>query len=499
MPYKLKNISEHKKEFQTEKMKVPAVLHTSDDLLPNDDTLGEIEAVASSPYAFHHVAAMSDVHSKKGRKNPTGTVIATEKHLLPQINDTAPNCGMRFLKTNLTDEDFSNGNLDKLFAELVNVIPTKKYIGTKIPLQLVFDICRHGSAAAKDYFNIRTKNEIENTYKNGNFFGDFFPEVSERDILNAIPKLFLQIGRFRLGILGAAGNHFLDLMKISEIKNPEIADKLGLKEGQYIFLMHTGSGLLGQYASYFYTPKKKEHFSQRIVLELGKFTFDSQMKKVYEKISKKIEEFKNSDEFFAYAESDLAGEMFLRSHWAAGNHGFANRLILTHHLDQAIEKVLGKNPELDLLYDMPHVFIDRENHFGQDVWVHRNGAVRANGPSRMPHPIFSETGEPVFIPSSMSTPSYIAVGTDKNESSFFSASHGTGRRKNPEQNIPTDKKDLFKKMENKKVKLFNAKSKGVVLQDSAYYKDVDEVVAGMIDNKIINLVAKMEPVAVLMY
>ncbi len=495
--YDLKNLSEHKKEMRTPEMKVPAIFHLSDDLMPNDSTLDEIINVASSPHVFHHVAAMSDVHSKKGRKNPTGTVISSENYLLPQINDTAPNCGMRLLKTSLTDEDFGETELEKLFKELVKVIPTKAYVGTRIPYRLVVDICRQGLPAVTEYFNTRTKNEIENTFKNGNFFDE---EISERDITDVIPKLFLNIGKYRLGILGAAGNHFLDLMKITEIKDSEIAKKFGIEEDQYVFLMHTGSGLLGQYASYFYTPKRKEHLSQKIILELGKLGFKSQMEHVYERLSKRISEARNKSEFFAYESDSMEGRMFLRSHNAAANHGFANRAILTHHLDQAIERVLGKDPELELLYDMPHVFIDRENHFGKDLWVHRNGTVRANGPKRMArHPIFSTTGEPVFIPSSMSTPAYLGVGTDENESSFFSASHGTGRRKNPGKDTPVNKADLFDKMQEKQVRLFNARSKGVVKQDSAYYKDVEEVIRGMEDNKIVKIVAKMEPVAVLMY
>lgn len=502
-------------------MKVPAVLHVSDDLLPNDATIEEIENVAAEPSVFHHVAAMSDVHSKKGRKNPTGTVVATKNILLPQINDTAPNCGMRFLKTNLTDQDLTPENINKLFDALVRPIPTKTYIGTKIPYSLVMDICRSGIEPVTKYFKTRTKNEIENTYKNGNFFNnavvpaqagiqsdllDSGPKAGMTnniplsfDILNAIPKLFLHIGRYRLGILGAAGNHFLDLMKITDIQNPEVAEKFGIRHGQYIFLLHTGSGLFGQYASYFYTPKIKEHLSQRIILELGKMSFSSQMKMVYKNLAKKIEIYKNKPEFFGYDDESVEGKMFITAHFAAANHGFANRSILTHNLDKTLENVLGKNPELDLLYDMPHVYIDRENHFGENVWVHRNGAVRANGPSRMNHPIFSQTGEPVFIPSSMSTPSYIGVGTDENESTFFSASHGTGRRKNPENDKATSKKELFKKMKSHQVKLFNAKSKGVVYQDSGYYKDVEEVVDGMMENKIVNVVAKMEPIAVLMY
>jgi len=147
----------------------------------------------------------------------------------------------------------------------------------------------------------------------------------------------------------------------------------------------------------------------------------------------------------------------------------------------------------------PDENIHQENHFGKDVWMHRNGTVRANGPAKMNHPIFSQTGEPVFIPSSMSTPAYLGVGTDENESAFFSASHGTGRRKNPEDNKATSKEELFQKMEQKQVKLYNAASSGVVMQDSAYYKDVEEVISGMEENKIVKAVAKMEPIAVLMY
>lgn len=505
--FEIKNLSRHKKELHSQQMKVPAILHVSDNLMPNEDTLAEIEAVAADARVFHHVAAMSDVHSKKGRKNPTGTVVASEHYLLPQINDTAPNCGMRFLKTNLTDEDLTPEKIDRLFQALIEVVPTKKYIGTVIPYQLVMDICRFGVAPVKKFFKTRVKNEIENTFKSGNFFNIRTSDVqkdmrcpSEQDILNAIPKLFLRIGRFRLGILGAAGNHFLDLMKITEIKNAALAEKLGVRAGQYIFLLHTGSGLLGQYASYLYTPKRKEHQSQKVVLELGKRTFSSEHIDIHKALWKFIEKNKDAKEYFAYDDRSPEGQMFIHSHNAAANQGFANRAILTHQLDQAIEKVLGKNSELDLLYDMPHVFINRENHFGKDVWVHRNGTSRANGPSRMQdHPIFSQTGEPAFIPSSMSTPAYLAVGTDENSSSFFSSSHGTGRRKDPLADATQDKEALFEKLKNSNVKLFNAKSRGVVLQDRGYYKDVEEVIRGMEENKIVNIVAKMEPVAVLMY
>ncbi len=498
MSKNLSSINQHLKQFKTEAMQVPVIFHTSDDLLPNEATFSQLENLAKDKRLFSHIAAMSDVHPKPGRKNPTGTVVASQNFLLPQINDTAPNCGMRFIKTSLDEKTLDAKKIDKLFKELVKVIPTKKYIGTKISYGLALDIARSGTAPVQKHFKTRIKNELENTFSGGNMVTE--KDITNRDILDVIPKFFFHVGKYRLGILGAAGNHFLDLMKITEIRNEEIAQKFGLKEGQYIFLMHTGSGLLGQYASYMYTPKIKEHFSQKVMLKIGTTFFNSQMKKVYQRLAKKIRESQGKKEFFGYEEESLEGRMFLRAHQASANFGFANRLVLTHHLDQALEKTFGKAVELDLLYDMPHVFINKENHFGKDVWIHRNGTTRANGPKKMGnHPLFSQTGEPVFIPSSMSTPAYLGVGTDENESSFFSASHGTGRRNKIQEDAPKNKNELFKKTKQNNVKLYNAKSKGVILQDSSYYKDVEEVISGMEENKIINAVVKMQPVAVLMY
>lgn len=494
----LSSISENKKQFQTPKMKIPVVFHASENLLPGKETFDQFEHIAEDGRFFHHIAAMSDAHSKKGRKAPTGTVAVSEKFLFPQVNDTAPNCGMRFLKTDLNEKNTSIEKIDELFGELVKVVPTKKLRGTRVPFEVVLEIARKGILPLKKYFETRTKNEIENTYEGGNFFRSEIP--STRDILDVIPKLFLRIAQHRLGILGAAGNHFLDLMKITEIRDEEKAKRFGIYPGQYIFLIHTGSGLIGQYASYMYTPKIKEHKSQKMVLKLGISLFDSQLKKVYKHLYEKIKKHENSKEFFGYEDERLEGRMMIRSQRAVANFGFANRLIITDHIDKTLEKVFGRQVDLDLLYDTSHISIEKENHFEKNVWVHRNGSVRANGPKRMGnHPIFGFTGEPVFIPSSMTTPAYIGVGTDENESTFFSAPHGTGRRKISENDIPKNKEELMKKVESRNVKLYNAASKGVVMQDSAYYKDVEEVISAMVDNKIIKVVAKMQPVAVLMY
>jgi len=502
MKEEIKNVSEvtaHQYDFKTEKMSVSSRFFMSEDLLPEEQTFSQAEDIASNKdVLFHHTVAMPDVCSKPGRKNAAGTTIVSEKYILPQVNDSDPNCGMRLVKTNLTEDNISKEEIHKLFQELISVVPTKKFVGTTVPFNTVVDICRRGTVAVMEYLGIQTKNELANSQYGGNFFGK---EMERQDIFDAIPKLYLHFAKFRLGILGAAGNHFLDLLKVTDIIDPVIAEKFGVKKGQYLFMVHTGSGILGQYTMYSYTAKKREHLSQAIMVALGQLTFSSKKKKTYQAMQEMIKLHMSSDDsLLKYEANGPDGELYMNARAAASNFGTANRAVIIHNISETIKKILGRDPEMDLIYDLPHISITKENHFNTDVMVHRNNTSRAFGPSKMTdHPIYKETGEPVFIPSSMSTDAYICVGTDRNAESFYSAPHGTGKGKNMTEKNIANKDELFAKMKEKGVRLYNAQSSIVINQDSARYKNIDQVIAGVEANGIAHVIAKMEPVAVLMY
>lgn len=491
--------SDHLQEFKTEKMSVPALFFMSEDLLPEKETFAQVEDIASnSDTFFKHTVAMPDVCSKPGRKNASGTTIVSEKYILPQVNDSDPNCGMRLVKTNLNEKNISAEEIDKLFQELVNIVPTKKFVGTPVPFNTVIDICRGGTSAVIKHLNITTKNELENTQCGGNFFDK---EMTRQDVFDVIPKLYLHFAKYRLGIIGAAGNHFLDLMKVTDLVDIEMAEKLGIKKGQYLFMIHTGSGILGQYTMYTHTAKKREHLSQTLMVTLGKLIFNSQKKEVYQKMQAKIKQHMlKDDSLLKYDGNGPDGELYMNARAAASNFGTANRAVITHNISETIKKILNRDPEMDLIYDLPHISITREEHFGKNVWVHRSNTSRAYGPSKMAHhPIYKETGEPAFIPSSMATDAYICVGTDRNEQSFYSAPHGTGKGKNVNEKIIANKDELFAKMESKGIRLYNAQSSIVINQDSARYKNIDKVIEGVEVNGVAHVVAKMQPVAVLMY
>jgi len=493
----IQKIQKNLQTIQPQNGGVPINFHVSDELMPDQKTIKQLINVSHQPNIFHHLSALSDVHYKKGRKNPSGTVVAVEKHFLPQLIDTAPNCGMRLIKTPFNSQSLSLEKIDELFKALVKSVPTKAYLGNYLPFQTIVDISRRGSIALLEYFK-KDVGEIENTMNQGNMFEKEIP--TKKTLFSALPKLFFHIGQFRLGILGAAGNHFLDLMKVETILDQTIAEKWGIKQDQYLFMIHTGSGLFGQYASYFFTPKIKEHFSQQIILKIGQYLFKEKNYSWFKKLKKDLTTYKYQKEFYQIPANSELGENYFIAHRAAANHGFANRAMIQINIERTLEKILGKKFTLPLIYDMTHISVTEEKYFGKKVFVHRNNTTRAWGPQKMAGTkLYEETGEPVFLPSSMSTPAYLAAALDNNDSTFSSAPHGTGRSKTATSEVPKNKEALFKKMADRQVRLYNAQSAGVIQQDASSYKDVEKALAGIKENGIARPVARMMPVAVLMY
>lgn len=500
MPYSLKKTSGYRSELQTEKMKVPVVFHVQDELLPNESTLAQLESVASNNQVFHHIAAMADVHSKPGRKNATGTTVTSEHFILPQLNDSDPACGMRLVRTNLNEKNITEAELERLFQALVPRVPTKAYVGTYLPFRVIIDICRRGIRPLIEHLGITTKYEVENSLDRGNFFDR---EMTQKEITDIIPPLFLFFAQFRSGILGAAGNHFLDLMKVTGIEDEATAQKLGVKNGDYLFMIHCGSGILGQYTMYMYTAKKREHLSTAILMNIGRFFWRTPYKKIVSLIAEKIRasDFGKKEPLIAFEGDGEDGRLYMAARNACSNFAHANRAVIAHNVATTAKQVLGRDIGMELLYDMPHILVSQEEHFDKKIWVHRNGTSRAYGPARMSdHSLFRETGEPAFIPTSMSTEAFLCVGQDGNESSFFSCNHGAGKSATKTEDvIPENKTELDQKLAAKGIRLYNGRSSKVIEQDSSHYKRADDVIASVTENQIVKPVAKLQPVSVIMY
>ncbi len=493
-------LSEHKSEFKTDKMKVPVVFHVGEKLMPGEETMKQLESVAANGCIFHHVAAMADVHSKPGRKNATGTTVTSEQFILPQVNDSDPACGMRLVRLDLDDTTVTPEQIDQIFQKATETVPTKKYVGTILPFRIIVDICRLGIQPLIEYLDIKTKHEAENSIDRGNFFKE---APTRKGIYHIIPPLFLFFAQFRSGIIGAAGNHFLDLMKVTEVVDPEVAAKFNLRKGQYILMVHCGSGILGQYTMYMFTAKKREHLSTAILMNIGRLLWFTPFKKTIAAIAKKIRtsDFGKKEPLITFNGDGEDGRLYMAARNACSNFAHANRATITHNFLQTAKKVLGRPIEADLLYDMPHILVSQEEHYEKNLWVHRNGTTRAYGPSRMAsHPTFKDTGEPAFIPTSMSTEAYLCVGQDGNDSSFYSCNHGAGKAaKKTEAVVPENTTALREKLATRGVKLYNGRSSKVIEQDSSHYKQAEDVIESVVANNVVKPVVKLQPISVIMY
>jgi tRNA-splicing ligase RtcB len=300
---------------------------------------------------------------------------------------------------------------------------------------------------------------------------------------NADPDLVSDMAKKRgidqLGTIGS-GNHFVEVDVVEDIYDNEAAEAYRLTKGQVVVLIHTGSRGLGHQVATDYIrimintmAKYHIHLPDR---ELACVPF-------------------NSEE----------GQHYFKAMCAAANYAWCNREVISWEMRLAWENIFGKRGKtLELLYDVAHNIAKIEDHTingkKQKVIVHRKGATRAFGPGFEELPeAYKHIGQPVIIPGSMGTCSYVLAGTAKSkELTFGSCCHGAGRRLSRraaklQVNAPVLKEQLKKKG----IYIQAGSFKGLAEEAPMAYKDVNLVVETIQASGIAKKVAKLRPVAVI--
>jgi tRNA-splicing ligase RtcB len=213
-------------------------------------------------------------------------------------------------------------------------------------------------------------------------------------------------GRPQLGTLGS-GNHFLEIQRVEEIFDEEKAKQFGLFKGQITIMIHCGSRGAGHQIC-------TDHLE----------VLNQAVKKYNIEIP---------DKQLACAPlGSPEAERYFGGMVCAANYAWANRHIIAHWTREVFERYFPE-ASLDLVYDVAHNVAKIEEHDVDGkrmrLYVHRKGATRAFGPSRREVPAtYRSVGQPVLIPGSMGTASYVLCGNDNALNvSFGSACHGAGR------------------------------------------------------------------------
>lgn len=451
---------------KTGNMRVDAIVLADYETI-DEEAIEQLKNVATLPGIVKAAYAMPDIHWGYGF--PIGGVAAFDLEdgiISPGGVGFDINCGVRMLVVD-GNSDIVKKNLESLIKRIYESVPVgvgetsdlrfSKNDFKKIVEQGVGKVIEMGYGTEEDLLRIEDRGTLEDCD-----FSDVSEEAYER-------------GKDELGTLGA-GNHFIEIQLVEEVYDEEIASVFGIKKGDITILIHTGSRGFGHQIATDYIKYMRDNLKDHNKNLPDKQLINAPFKSEW-------------------------GQAYYSAMNCAANYAFANRQIITHMIRKAFKSVVGMN--VRLVYDVAHNIAKVEEYEidgrKRKVIVHRKGATRAFGPGNPALPeVFKKTGQPVIIPGSMGTASYILVGTKKAEEiTFGSTAHGAGRalgRREATRELSVN--HVLKELESKGIKIMAKSKKGIVEEAPEAYKNVDKVVQ-IVDEIGISLkIAKCTPLGV---
>lgn len=456
-------------------MRVPARFYADAELLQQalgDKSLDQLANSATLPGIVAYALAMPDIH--QGYGFPIGGVVATsvpDGVISPGGVGYDINCGVRLLGTRLSRADVAP-YLDDLATQLQRNCPHGVGRGGEFVLnrKQLEGVARKGARWALEH-GYATAADLERTEENGRIDGADPAKISARAYERAHDQL---------GTLGS-GNHFIEVDVVDELFDETAAARMGLFPGQIVAQIHCGSRGFGHQVCTDYVAR-----FQRVVHQYGIVLPDR--------------------ELVCAPLSSPEGQDYLAAMKGAANFAFANRQLLTHLIRRSFEDALaGKVDDFSLyqIYDIAHNMAKIEEHEVDGrrmrVCVHRKGATRAFGPGSPVLPeVYRDIGQPVLVPGSMGTASWVLVGTEGSMAqSFGSTCHGAGRvmsRSRAKKEVHGN--ELRQDLEAKGIRVRAGSLSGLAEEAPQAYKDVDRVIEIVHGAGIARKVARLVPVAV---
>ena len=380
------------------------------------------------------------------------------------------NCGMKLLKSGYSEAEIKP-HLDKLATEIQKEVPSGLGQGRQIKLSIKqIDKILEGGAKRMVEQGYGEKEDFENCEGSGRL------DWADAGVVSSHAK---DRGRDQVGTLGS-GNHFLEIQKVAEIFDEKAAGIFGLFKDEIVIMIHCGSRGLGHQVC-------SDYLREFIPLMMDKYKI-----KVPDR------------EFACVPFNSLEGQRYFSAMASAANYAWANRQMIAHFVRKAWQTILGpKSSSLVALYDVAHNIIKKEKYViggkETEVAVHRKGATRAfpSGSLEIPEK-YREVGQPVIIPGSMGTASYILAGQKSGEQAFFSTCHGAGRTMSRHEAMRRmSGQEVIKSLELKGIVVKCWSFQGIAEEAPMAYKDVDEVVDVVRQAGLSKKVARLIPLVVI--
>jgi tRNA-splicing ligase RtcB len=474
----LKKVSDYKWEVSTgfkPGMRVPGTVFADEELMrlaERDKALEQVANVAFLPGIVYRSLAMPDIHWGYGFPIGGVAAFAEDGVVSPGGVGFDISCGVRLVKTNLTEEDVRPTLRDLLAVTAANV---PKGLGTRgkihspeAALRKVFT----SGAKAVVAMGYGREDDLGHIESNGLYPG------ARPDVVSA--RAF-ERGRDQLGTLGS-GNHFLEVQLVEKVFLPEVAREFGLSKGQVTVMIHSGSRGVGHQICTDYL-QVMDHAVKRMGLELP-------------------------DRQLACAPLDSReAEDYMGAMACACNYAVGNRQALMHWTRCAFERHFKSSERrlgMDLLFDVSHNIARMEKHEvdgrSMTLCVHRKGATASFPPGHpdVP-PAYAGTGQPVIIPGDMGTHSYVLVGSpEAMKESFGSTCHGAGRTMSRSRARKTIRgSELRARLESQGIIVMAGRDSLLAEEAPEAYKDVSRVVDVCEGAGLSRKVAMLRPLGVL--
>lgn len=456
-------------------MRTDVVMYLTERMLEKvkgDGTVQQAVNVSTLPGIVGNVLVMPDAHAGYGM--PIGGVVAFDADdgiVSPGAVGFDIGCGVRLIKTGLSEREV-RPHLGKLLDALFRNVPSG--VGSRFKTGFTHSDLQKVTELGAEYVigkGFGWEDDVERMEENGRMRGADFSAVSGEARKRGLDQL---------GTLGA-GNHFLEVQKVERVFDEKVAKAYGLEQGQVLVMVHTGS----------------RGFGHQICSDYLRILNEYQEKNKIQLVDKELS--------YALVGSKEAGS-YLAAMGSAINYSLANRQIIMHNVRKSFEEVFGKSADamgMELLYDVAHNIAKKEEHVvdgrNMSVYVHRKGATRAfpKGSEDIPKE-YRGVGQPVLIPGSMGTASYVLCGKEGSMAETFGTTcHGAGRvmsRHEAIRTIPESK--TFGSLSSKKIEI-RVRSRKLVSEEAEWaYKNVDEVVGVVEKAGISSIVAKSVPIGV---
>lgn len=363
--------------------------------------------------------ALPDFHHKGDKEMPSSITVATHGTIRPTMTSASLNCGMALVALDV--ERPGESAITDFYTRVRERFPYPPTYRRDLSADEVVRCATYGSGFAVERFGVDPA-ELGGVEEGGHL--DIEPYGGIERIRRELPWSVAQLSRIRFGTIGKS-NHFIELQEVDEILDPDAAELLGLSAGQVTLQYHGGGGSLPGELGLLFGRRKRNPRPVRMQMAVQKPMYHLGRARSLEELRLRKGLYFSPD-CPPVGRDGAEGERLMLANAMAMNYGFAFRLSAYASFKEFLRESLGAG-QSRLIVDSPHNTIYEEEIDGAKAVVHRHNSCRAFPASRMAdHPIFGQIGQPLLIPGTNRTSSYICTAGEGASRSLYSACHGAG-------------------------------------------------------------------------